>query len=223
MNRFFSITLLALCACGGGGGGGAVPPVASVPPMAAVKYVALGDSITFGYFSSPGHGYADIVAQQKGYTLVNLGIPGEYSWNLIPDELPNIPPDAGLVSLFIGTNDEYNLLNQPQNETWWVQRFTDDLNTTIQGIHKRAPSARVILLTLPLWSKLQGFAYVDALDRGIMGDAGEKMNAAIKATGLTIVDLANDPNLYDPANYHDAVHPNDAGHAYIAKKFEANL
>lgn len=220
--------------------------------------VTLGDSITHGVAASgESKAYPALLAAKIGYQLLNLGISGETEipepnryWTgknnagvvfpamggITRDEVKNIPPNAALVTLYVGTNDlwltegmfDINLSNVGQGKFFISEvghDFAVDMRETVAAIHTRAPNARVMIATdinpadKGSIVNLTSRRYIDY--RQDMTDLTNEMNRTIAASGAIIVNLGCDPRLYDPNNYANQwdVHPNDNGHKIIANDF----
>lgn len=220
---------LTLTACGGGAPGAPYQPPVPVGPVAQQLYVPLGDSIT-----AQG-GYAKAIAAALGAKLLNLGIGGEFSgpfdqWNdgteikyggVLADEVSKIPPEATLISLYIGTNNAWafgvptftGYLDVPNG----LAHYRADVASILAGAHAAAPHAKLVVISVPnqalraasLGSPPQYTQLIDGM-RQVLID-----------TGLPLVDLERDPAMYDEANFQGPtnVHPTPAGEAAIAAAF----
>jgi lysophospholipase L1-like esterase len=180
------------------------------------------------------------------FTLLNMGIPGATLGptiqtignqlglgilaNFLDSELPFIGSNAQLVTIFTGGNDVRTIgkalqsgyggsdpnayiLNQSS-------QFGADLNTLVNGVKAKSPSARIIMLNLP---NLAGTPYANGLsasDKHTLQTIAVSFSAQINTfatRGVTIVDLMCDSNMYQPGNFFsDGFHPNDQGYAYMA-------
>lgn len=239
------VLAVLLCAgCGGGGGGAAtLPPVTSggssvaavvapTPAPTPVVYAALGDSIT------AGGTYPQLVATALGATLTNLGVGGEFSGptnitvpgplnlvygGVVADEVPQIPTNANLVSLFIGTNDMWaSQVMVPEPIDASAATYVTNLASIITAVHHRVPSARLLIasVTNPAYSYNQaGTPEV----RASITRFADLIKSSIIASGETLVDIECEPVLYQASSYDpgSGLHPNAIGHAAIAADFLA--
>ena len=108
-------------------------------------YVALGDSLTVGKgLGGSSTAYVDAV-QTPHLNLARLG------WTVqdaIKGELPEVPPKAGLVTVFIGLNDVMSCRNCSLYEgSKRADVFETQLRKLIQGVQATGPR-QVILLNL---------------------------------------------------------------------------
>lgn len=101
--------------------------------------VALGDSLTFGYGASKNNDYPSILAQKTGWRIVNAGVNGDTTADVLkrlPDVLSQNPK---LVLLSIGGNDV--LKRVPKNTT------ENNLMTIIRKIQQQ--NIDVVLIAEP--------------------------------------------------------------------------
>jgi lysophospholipase L1-like esterase len=241
--------MLLLGGCGGGGSSaGPVPaaPLSAAPPVPHLT--TLGDSITAGgAASSPSKAYPALLAAALGAQLTDLGIGGQFTGpypghlnasggvviapypGVLAAEVPNIPLDTTIVTVFIGTNDAWAMtldFNPTESNLQavtdaWTAAFQQNFPAIIAGIRARVPNARIIVATVP--NPADRPAVRNSLDpwRTAATNFSNAMKATVVATGLPVVDLQCEPALYDDANFPDPinVHPLDAGHAAIAADF----
>ena len=245
--RAISVVLAAFCLC-----------AADSPPQP--RLTTLGDSITFGVGASDklNTSYAAIWAKRLGARLTNLGITGETAipepnayftgkgdngnaygphGGVLTDEVPSIPLDTTIVTLWIGTNDLWMTPRsvKPGNGTLGslYEEISSDyaryIQATISAIRERTPLAVIAVATNINPANKESMVNVTAGPvyeyRRAMTSLVNEMNAAIAAQDVIIVDLHCDPALYDAANYLSAydLHPNDSGHARIAQDFYAAI
>jgi lysophospholipase L1-like esterase len=197
-------------------------------------------------------GYVFVAAGQlrsDGYTVTvtNRGIPGvtiserfqqlglQYGHpvygNLLDSELPFVPRDSTLVTIFAGGNDVNVIMaalgggagaaNQTAFVDQQVQNFATDFGTLVAGIRERiGTSGRIIALNLPNLARLPYRASAPRQEREAAQRASVGMAMAINATtsrGVRVIDLMCLAALYAPTSlYSDGFHPNDAGYALIA-------
>ena len=88
------------------------PTVVYANDTAAVKYVALGDSITSGYGVNESQAFPSLIAEKQNYTVVNHGQAGLTSEGLLASlEDSDVAKDiaiADIISITIGGNDLMN-------------------------------------------------------------------------------------------------------------------
>lgn len=198
-------------------------------------------------------GYVFVAAGQlrsNGYTVTvtNRGIPGatisvafqqlglQYGHpvygNLLDSELPFVPRDSTLVTIFAGGND-VNVItaalgggagaaNQTAFIDQQIQNFARDYTTLVDGIRERVGSGgRIIALNLPNLSRLpyvatEPLARRQAVHLAAVGITTTAINPMV-GRGVRVVDLMCLAQLYAPASLSsDGFHPSDAGYALIA-------
>lgn len=91
-----------------------MPTAVHANDTAAVKYVALGDSITSGYGVNESQAFPSLIAEKQNYTVVNHGQAGLTSEGLLASlEDSDVAKDvatADIISITIGGNDLMNAL-----------------------------------------------------------------------------------------------------------------
>lgn len=203
-----------------------------------------------------GMGYPQIVTRQlksRGFsvTLFNLGIPTavigpgfellgqQYNrtilGNFIDRELPFIPANSTLVTIFAGGN-EVNTITAAlgagaggSDPAGFIDRqvtaFTNDFMTLINGIRVRASGARIVALNVPNFAGVPYLAGAPVAQRQAAQRAAVGMSAAVNALtaqSVLVVDLMCDPRTYQPSTYSsDGFHPSDAGYTFIASEIQS--
>lgn len=213
-------------------------PTPAVSPAAPV-YVALGDSITAGAYGST---YTIPLAQALGARLINLGKGGEFSGpmhyqlsckgcahldydGLLADEVPKIPLDATLVTLYVGTNDMWVAGDRSgdilANYDAAARAYDSNIRAIVKAVRLRVPGARIVVATVPNGAhRPAAHAWSPILRQGETNLANS-MKQTLISTGLPIVDLECEPGMYDDANFGGPIdpHPNAKGFAIIAADF----
>jgi lysophospholipase L1-like esterase len=153
--------------------------------------------------------------------------------NFIDQEMNFILPNSTLITIFAGIN-EVNVItaalgggaggSDPNGYMdTQVRAFGTDYATLLDGIRARAGSPRIVVLNVPNAAGLPYLAGTSLAQR----QAAQRISVAMTktvvnplATGnLVVVDLMCDARSYLPSNYFsDGLHPNDAGHAFIASE-----
>jgi acyl-CoA thioesterase I len=171
----------------------------NMPPAATGPWVAFGDSLTQGYGAGNG-GYPALLEQKLGVPIQNLGAPGETSADGLKrlGEVEALQPRV--VLLCFGGNDVLQQLPRAQ--------MFENIGAMIDRLH--AQGSFVVLIGI------RGLSLLG--DRN--ADGFEEL-AEQKQVMLI-------PNILDgvigSANLmSDHVHPNDAGYAKIAERFEKKL
>ena len=206
-------------------------------------YVAMGDSITNGTGvkqscqAFPGHpvdieeycpdgtSYAILTAKglRKGGiagSFMNVGIGGAHVEKVIAEELPFLPTDATIVSVYMGTNDSRSVRDLKLSIADAVSDFEEQYDKLLAAIHARAPRARIILINFPNQKYL-------ADPKRFGPDITPRFDATSQIEDkftddhypkYTVVDTVCNPATYDPAMIYEAgVHPNEAGALVLAR------
>ena len=209
----------------------------------------LGDSITQGYGpSAPDKVYHQLIKQKYGLAEANnFGIGGtcladRYTPLEIPEfnahfitRVPQMPDKADAIVVFGGTNDFGHgqaLLGTPADrtpETFWGA--CHDLFSTL--IAKYPPCPIVVVTPLHRW-----FEYVpqprasrdgSITQTTILKDYVDIIRQAAEYYSLPVCDLYAAGSICPELEAHriaycpDGLHPNDAGHALMAKRLEGFL
>ena len=208
--------------------------------------VTLGDSITAG---ANGSEYPRKLGTLiDAARVVNLGIPGQFSGpvdyqipkgphmvyaGVLAAEVPKIPPDATIVTLYIGTNDMWLAQLKAQADPGDVlciyahaaQTYRANVDAIVGGIRSRVPHARLVVADVPNPADRPVHLTEDPLLRAAQTGFADSMRRTLLETGATFVDLECDPAMYDDANFGGPydVHPIDAGFERIAQDFAQAL
>ena len=200
-----------------------------------------------------GTGYVQTAARslrEQGFTVdaANRGLPGavlsrrifalgkqygrdELLFNFIEDEVPFVPKDSTVVTVFAGGND-VNVVRAAiaggaagGNNNGYVDQqvlqFTEEFQSLIAGVQARAASARIVVLNLPNLGALPYLSGASPSDR----QAAQRFSVGVTLSafnplvsrGIAVIDLMCEPRLYQAANISsDGFHPNDAGYAILA-------
>ena len=231
------------------------PPAGSTiryTPVGASDVSGYGSSAPcFPYTDCPqGTGYAFVAARQLRtlnytVTVTNNGMPTavigrgfqslgqqygrEILGNFIEHQMPFIPADSTLVTIFAGAND-VNVITAALGGgagsgdrgayiDQQVRNFGNDYTTLLTGIRTVAASTRVIVLNLPNVAGMPFRTRSSLPERQAAQRASVGMTTTVINTlpNVTVVDLMCDPRMYQPSIYSsDGFHPNDAGYAIIA-------
>ena len=206
-------------------------------------YVAIGDSITYGTgvkqscgpfptqpvdieeYCPDGTSYAILTAKglrKAGIagSFMNVGIGGAHVEQTISEELPYLPANTTIVSVYLGTNDSrvVRKLTLPISEA--VEQFEEQYEKLLSAIHAKAPQARIVLINFPNQKYL-------ADPKRFGDDITPRFDATSQILDkfiddhypkYSVVDTICNPSTYDPAMIFEAgVHPNEAGAAVLAK------
>ncbi len=162
------------------------------------------------------------LGQQFNHTIVA---------NFIEQELPFISATTTAVTIFAGINEIDTITaalgggaggSDPNgyidNQ---VRAFGADYSTLLSGIRSKAPTARIAILNVPNAAALPylagaSLAQRQAAQRAAVGMTRTVVNSLI-GSNTVVVDMMCDSRSYLGSNYSsDGLHPNDAGHAFIA-------
>lgn len=202
-----------------------------------------------------GQGYVprivrDLKAQGSTVALTNLGIPaavlsqriqtlGEQYGRTIPgnfieQEMPFIPHDATLLTVFAGANDVNTISaavgggaggSDPSGFVdQQIRAFGDDLKTLLDGIRTRAPSARIVVANLPNMGAMPFSSGYSATRRRLLQKASVGISTQVinplAGQGIPVVDIQCDTRYTNRAYLSsDGFHPNDQGYAAFAADF----
>jgi lysophospholipase L1-like esterase len=237
------------------------PPAAgaaiSYTAVGASDALGVGASVTcLPYAPCPsGTGYVAAIARQlqaghSSVTLMNLGIPAavigpdiqaiaiaagrQVPGNFIDQEMPFVPRDSNVVTIFAGGNDANAIAdalnqgaggNDPSGYVdAQVRAFANDYQTLVRGIRSRSPNAWIVVANLPNLAGAPFTAGYSAIAKQYMqrisvGFTTQAINP-LASQSIPVVDLMCDARSYVPGNYSaDGFHPNDAGYANIAAEF----
>ena len=249
--------LLALAACSEKSPSSPTPPQPNQTVYTAIgasDAAGVGGSVPcFPFTDCPdGTGYVQTIVRRlraAGQTveIMNLGIPGAVLspeveelartlgrgtiGNYVDRELPFVPRNSTLVTIFAGPNDvntvglaiEAGLGGDPGV---FAQTHADifgrNLTTLVNGVRTRAPNARLVAVNVPNLAALPYVSSRSLTERRLLQQISVLFSARVNALasqGLLVVDLMCDARSYQPDIYSaDGYHPNDAGYAYVADR-----
>lgn len=195
-NRFLMLASVGLVATIGLSGCGSEPSQSVLPEDSTV--VALGDSLTYGYGANAETAYPAVLADLSSWTVVNAGVNGDTSADVLArvDDIIKQAPD--LVLLGIGGNDV-------------LQRVTPD--TTLANISATIDSLEsadidVVLIAEPHLSTSALFG--KASDNPLYEDIAEAKDVPLYSDGWSTV-------LSDDTLKSDRIHANAAGYRQFAE------
>jgi|SRR3989344_4390159 len=163
-------------------------------PSTGTDIIAFGDSLVQGVGATDGNDFVSLLSGMIGQPIINLGVPGDTTEDGLTrvSELDAYHPKV--VLLLLGGND--HLKKIPVSDT------RNNLAALIQNIHARG--AIVLLLGI------RGGLFIDNF-------SGEFKNLKNTYHTAFVSDVLD--GLFERPQYmSDAVHPNDAGYALIAKR-----
>ncbi|MGN1061599.1 MAG: SGNH/GDSL hydrolase family protein [Candidatus Scatosoma sp.] len=203
----------------------------------------LGDSITYGYGTSGNDKiYLNLLKEDLALKEANnYGIGGTRYGNYIGKDIYAKVPEArpfgeryktmkdgaDAVVVFGGTND-YGTGNIPWGERndCSMDTFLGSVNYLLKGLKEKYPSAVLLILT-PV-HRIKETVTANAVTGKYLPDYAREICCAAKRFGAVTVDLffAEDVPSQEEFNRRylfDGLHPNDAGHRWIAEKIKRVL
>jgi lysophospholipase L1-like esterase len=160
---------------------------------------------------------------------LRAGIPA----NVLQDQVPRIPPDATLITIWVGGNDTNAIVLAAAQRALQgedplafierqIQQFAADYQTLLQAVRARAPQARLAVANLPNFALIplgqqqpSGLRQLLAL---VSVSLSQRAINPLSQQGIPVVDLLCDPRSYRresffPGPLADGFHPNDRGYA----------
>ena len=194
--RFLMLAGIGLSAIISVTGCGSEPQQDTLPAGSTV--VALGDSLTYGYGANPKTAYPTVLAELSKWNVVNAGVNGDTSADVLTrvNEITEQNPD--LVLLGVGGNDV-------------LQRISPDTTraniiATIDTLQSN--NIDVVLIAEPYFSTSALFG--KASDNPLYEDIAEAEGIPLYSDGWSTV-------LSDEALKSDKIHANAAGYRQFAE------
>lgn len=177
----------------GCGGSPQVHPIAK-----GAKVVALGDSLTFGYGADKTQSYPAILAQKTGWNVINMGVNGDTTTDVLNrlDKVVALSPK--LVLLGIGGNDVLKRVSASN-----IKANLIAIINTLQG-----KSIPVVLIAEPHFSASALFG--KASDNPIYQEVADELSIPLFADEWSRI-------LSDKALKSDQIHANGAGYQEFAQ------
>ncbi|WP_326539563.1 GDSL-type esterase/lipase family protein [Pseudorhodoferax sp.] len=193
LGGLWSLAVPGLAACGR-------TPVKGQPVPPGATVLALGDSLTFGTGTTPESAYPAVLAALSGWQVVNAGVPGDTSAQVL-ERLPALLQEhrPALVLLGAGGNDLLRRL--PEADT------RRHLQQAVEQI--RASGAQVLLVAVPRPSVAAAFTG-SLSDHPLYGELAEAMKLPLHRQGWSEV-------LADARLRSDQIHANAEGYAVFAR------
>lgn len=155
--------------------------------------------------------------------------------NFVDREMPFVPRDSTLVTIFGGANDANAVGDAMENGAAGtnIQGYIDtqarafgaDYDRLVRGVRSRAPGAFLILLNVPNLAALPYAARYPLEHRRVLQAISVAFSREANrqaGEGVVVWDLMCDPAMYDPSRLsRDGFHPNDAGYAHMAARLAA--
>ena len=166
--------------------------------------VALGDSLTYGYGATPQTSYPAILAELTGWQIINAGVNGDTSADVLARSAAIIAQNPDLVLLGVGGND---VLSRTEPLTTKA-----NISATIATI--KAANIPVVLIAEPHFSSSALFGR--ASDNPIYKEIATSEEIPLYSKGWSQV-------LSDDSLKSDQIHANAAGYRHFAQGLYAFL
>lgn len=166
--------------------------------------VALGDSLTYGYGATPQTSYPAILAELTGWQVINAGVNGNTSADVLARSAAIIAQNPDLVLLGVGGND---VLRRTESMTTKA-----NITATIATI--KAANIPVVLIADPHFSSSALFG--KASDNPIYKEIAASEEIPLYSKGWSQV-------LSDDSLKSDQIHANAAGYRHFAQGLYAFL
>ena len=160
--------------------------------------VALGDSLTYGYGATPQTSYPAILAELTGWQIINAGVNGDTSADVLARSAAIIAQNPDLVLLGVGGND---VLRRTESMTTKA-----NISATIATI--KAANIPVVLIAEPHFSSSALFGR--ASDNPIYKEIATSEEIPLYSKGWSEV-------LSDDSLKSDQIHANAAGYRHFAQ------
>ncbi len=203
-------------------------------------YAALGDSITYGYEATADDAayvarFVKSLSKNQNVNLFLHAKPGWTSKHLVKS-LPKVPDciwkEAKVISIMVGGNDllrasPWVLSGSLTNAQKVVQRFHENLEKIVHTVRK--PNNTCIIATLynPFPNSDLAEEYISKVNRSILHIADRYRLAVADVAKVfrnreeRYIKGYKQGSLRDMRFIGNPIHPNDEGHAAIAKAFLA--
>ena len=167
------------------------------PLPSGTKVVALGDSLTFGYGVDISQSYPTLLANKTGWHIINAGVNGDTTQNILERLVNVIDENPKLVLLGIGGNDVLQRVNSASTK--------NNLRQIIQAL--QAKQISVVLIAQPYLSASALFGKVS--DNPIYKEVADEVNVPLFSKAWSKI-------LSDDKLKSDQIHANGAGYAQFA-------
>ena len=200
--RFLMLAGIGLSATISVTGCGSEPQQDTLPAGSTV--VALGDSLTYGYGANPKTAYPTVLAELSKWNVVNAGVNGDTSADVLTRVNKITEQNPDLVLLGVGGNDV-------------LQRISPDtmranIIATIDTLQSN--NIDVVLIAEPYFSTSALFGKVS--DNPLYEDIAETEGIPLYSDGWSTV-------LSDDALKSDKIHANAAGYRQFAEGLHGYL
>lgn len=178
-----------------------------------MRLTAYGHSWVAGDGASrPSSRFVDLAARRLGYVPTNLGVGGSASTDTADQLTRQPPPPSELYVVMTGLNDarRYGASSEP------IESYAAALQAIFDTLTRATPAARVIVMVQP---HLLDYSLHEPHNSGsdqILDAYNEQLRAVASRSAHVL--LATVPDWVAATMLdEDTVHPNDAGHAALAR------
>lgn len=174
------------------------------PVAAGATVLALGDSITYGTGATPESSYPAVLARLTGWSVVNAGVPGDTSAQVL-ERLPALLQEHAPALVLVGAGGNDFLRRLPLDVT------RDNLRSICRQCI--ATGAQVLLIAVPQPS-LAAAVVRSLSDHALYAELADELKLPLHAGGWSAV-------LSDPALRSDTIHANAQGYEQFARRLAA--
>lgn len=222
--------------------------------VGASDAIGIGASVPCVPFTQcpTGTGYVQVIARRlaeggKTVDLANLGIPGavlsariqsisaayppRVDFTFMERELPFVPRDTTVATIFAGGNDVNVVARSVTGEGGsnprgyiddQARKFATEMQQLVDGIRERAPEARIVIANLPNFAGAPFTSGYSMDARRVLQTLSVQfttigINPLAAKSNVAVVDLMCEPRFYQSSTYSsDGFHPSDAGYQIMA-------
>lgn len=166
--------------------------------------VALGDSLTFGYGSSANHNYPSLLAKKTGWQVINAGVNGDTSADVLARLDDVIAKNPDLVLLGVGGNDVLKRIAPKTTQ--------DNLLKIISKLQNNGIDVIIIAQPHVSLGALLGKAEDNPIYKAVADETDTPLLSKTWSKVLSDVSLKS-----------DKIHANDQGYAYFTDELYAFL
>ncbi len=170
------------------------------PVAAGATVLALGDSITYGTGAAPESSYPAVLARLTGWSVINAGVPGDTSAQVL-ERLPELLLEHAPALVLVGAGGNDFLRRLPPDAT------RDNLRSICRLCI--ATGAQVLLIAVPQPS-LAAAVVRSLSDHALYAELAEELKVPLHAGGWSTV-------LSEPALRSDTIHANAQGYEKFAR------
>lgn len=182
----------------------------AAPARSKTRYVAYGDSITQGFWTSdPTQNYPFLIGEKNGWEVINMGFGGRATTSKDAEIVASLKGDV--ITMLIGYNDQFS--RKPEE-------YGAELQKTLTELRAAQPKTPIYVVTL-LWST-NPYPTKYGLPTEEFRKAARTAFAAVQDTNFHLVE--GETLIPGEAKYFaDGIHPNNEGFALLAKNLAPQL